>query len=208
MNTAMIPHTTSRCILAAFFVFALAGVTHAQMDAGFLGRRYTGASPFTESLRHRDLSNGNGMELNGNIPLNAFLDAHVLASYEKFKDYSISDTRFGGSLIGYADLDVWKPFAEVAIANTAQSSTVSGIKYNSSDAYWSVGVGIEAPASRSTAVFALITRNNYFNSKLDSYWTYKFGVNTWFTEKIGGLIAISFFKSESITTSIGLTYRF
>ena len=178
------------------------------MEAGFLGKRYAGVSLFTEELRHENISNGYGTEFNGTLPLNSFLDATVRASYEKFNDYSISDRRVGGSLIGYADMDMWKPFIEVSVANTAQSSTVGGIKYSSSDGYWSVGAGIEAPVTRSTAIFGLATRNNYFDSKLDSYWTYKFGVNTWFTPKVGGVISISIFEGESVTYSFGMTYRF
>jgi hypothetical protein len=208
MNTTMIPHTTSRCILAILFVFALAGVTRAQMDAGFIGKRYAGIALFTEDLRKQDISNGNGVELNGNVPLNSFLDASVRASYEKFNDYSISDKRFGGSLIGYADLDTWKPFMELSVANTAQSSTVSGIKYKNSENYWSMGAGVEAAITKSTAIFGLVTHNNYFDSKRDSYWTYKFGLNTWFTPKIGGVFSVSFFESESVTYSFGMTYRF
>jgi hypothetical protein len=205
----MIPSSTSRYILSALFVFAFAAAARAQMDAGFLGKRYVGASLFTENLRHQNISNGYGPELNGNLPLNSFLDATVKASYEKFNDYSISDRRFSGSLVGYADMETWKPFVELSLANTTQSSTtLDGIKHRSSDPFWSVGAGIEAPVTRSTAIFGVVTRNDYFDSKRNSYWTYKFGVNTWFTPKIGGVLSASFFENESVTYALGMTYRF
>lgn len=178
------------------------------MDAGFIGQRHAGVSLFIENLRNENISNGNGTELNANIPITSFLDGGVRASYEKFNDYSISDRRFVGSLIGYADLDTWKPFIELSIGNTAQSSTFSGVTYKNNENYWSVGAGVEAPVTKTTAIFGLATRNNYFDSKRDSYWTYKFGVNTWFNQKFGGVASVSIFEGESVTYSLGLTYRF
>jgi hypothetical protein len=204
----MIPHSFSRCILTALCVFAFAGVTRAQMNAGFLGQRYAGASLFMEDIRKGNISNGNGVEFNANMPLTDFLDAGVRASHEKFNSYSITDRRLGGSLIGYADMDTWKPYIELSVANTAQSSTVAGVTYKNNEMYWSVGAGIEAPLSKSTAIFGLVTHNNYFDNKLDSYWTYKFGFNRWFTPKIGGVFSVTFFEGESVTYSFGLTYRF
>jgi len=178
------------------------------MDAGFIGQRYAGVSLFIEDLRHQNISNGNGTEINANVPLTSFLDAGVRASYEKFNDYSISDRRFIGSLIGYADLDTWKPFMELSVGNTAQSSTFSNITYKNSENYWSVGAGIEAPITKTTAIFGLATRNNYFDTKRNSYWTYKVGVNTWFNKKFGGVASVSIFEGESVTYSLGLTCRF
>ena len=201
--------TRPQCWLFAFLLcLPFAGSAHAQIEAGFLGKRYADASLFIEDLRHGTVSNGLGLELHGNIPLTSYLDASANISYEKFNNYSISDQRIGGSLIGYADLDTWKPFLELTVANTNQSSTVEGVKYTSSKGYWTAGAGIEAPVTRSTAIFGLAARSEYFDRKLASYWTYKFGVNTWFTQKIGGVLAVSFFKNESITYSVGVAYRF
>ena len=209
MNTTMIPHPTSRYLIAVLFILALAGVSRAQqMDAGFLGKRYAGASLFIEHLNSGNIGDGYGAELNGNAPLSSFLDATVQASYEKFGDYSLKDKRFGGSLVGYADLDSWKPFAELGFTNTAQSSTVSGIKYSNSENLCSFGMGVEAPVSKSTAVFALVAYNRYFNTKIDSYWTYKFGVNTWVTPKLGAVFSVSIWDGESTTCSLGVMYRF
>jgi hypothetical protein len=208
MNTTMIPHSFSRCILAVLFVFALAGVARGQRDAGFIGKRYVGVSLFLENIRTEDLSNGNGIELNGNVPLTDFLDASVRVSSEKINDYDISDQRFGGSLIGYADMDTWKPFMELSVANTAQSSTIAGKTYKNSENYWSVGVGIEAAVTKTVAIFGAATLNNYFDNKRDSYWTYKLGLNTWLTPKIGCMFSVSFYESESVTYTLGMNYRF
>jgi hypothetical protein len=208
MNTSMIPHPSSRCILAVLFVFALAGVARAQNDAGFIGKRYAGMSLFLENIRTQNIDNGTGVELNANVPLTGFLDANVRASTEKFNTYSISDQRFGGSLIGYADMDTWKPFMELSVANTAQSSTIAGNTYKNSEAYWSVGVGIEAALTKTMAIFAVATNSNYFDSKRDSYWTYKLGLNTWLTPKIGGVFSVSFYEGESVTYTLGMNYRF
>jgi hypothetical protein len=209
MNPTMIPYPTSRYLIAVLFVLALTDICRAQqMDAGFLGKRYAGASLFIEHLNSGNISNGNGVELTGNAPLASFLDASLHASYEKFGDYSLKDQRFGGSLIGYADLDTWKPFAELGFTNTAQSSTVSGIKYTNSENLCSFGMGVEAPVSKSTSVFGVVAYNRYFNDKIDSYWTYKFGINTWVTPKLGAVLSVSIWDGESTTTSLGMVYRF
>ena len=209
MTSTMIPHTTSRFLIAVFFILALTGISRAQqMDAGFLGKRYAGAALYIEHLNSGDIGNGNGVELNGNAPLASFLDASVQASYEKFGNYSLKDKRLGASLTGYADLDTWKPFAELGFTNTAQSSTVSGIEYTNSENLCSFGVGVEAPVSKSTAVFGVVAFNRYFNDKIDSYWTYKFGINAWVTPKLGAVFSVSIWDGESTTYALGMMYRF
>jgi hypothetical protein len=206
----MIPHSTPRYLIAVLCIFALACIARAQMDAGFLGKRYVGASLFAENVRQQNVPNGNGLEFSGNIPLNSFLDAGVKTSFEKFSEDNlrITDQRITGSVVGYADLENYKPFAEVSLTNTAQTSTFSGLKYKNNESFSSFGAGIEAPVSRSSSIFGLITYNRYFNRNLDSYWTYKFGLNTWLTPKLGAVIAVSFWESESTTYSLGLMYRF
>jgi hypothetical protein len=211
----MLPKSTPQFLIATLCIFALTGIARAQMDAGFVGKRYVGASLFNENLHHENINDGHGAELCANVPLASFLDVGVKTSYEKFSgswqnfgNYSISDRRITGSVIGYYDTDYFKPFIELSYTNTAQSSTFAGATNKNSEGLWGTGIGIEAPVTKSTAIFGLATYNRYFNNNYDNYWTYKFGINTWFTRNVGGVASVSFWDGESTTVSLGIIYRF
>ncbi|MFT3782230.1 MAG: outer membrane beta-barrel protein [Nibricoccus sp.] len=199
---------TLRHILALITFLVLSGSVQAQMDAGLLGKRYAGLGFFSEDVRSSNIDNGDGVELYANVPVCNSLDAGLKTSYEKFSAYKLSDRRISGFAIGYVDMDWIKPFAEASVTSTAQSSTVRDIKYKNNETLWAVGIGLEIPVARSTAVTCSATRNEYFNSDFDTYWTYKVGVSTWFTPKFGGSAAVSIWDGESTTYSLGLNVRF
>jgi len=215
LKSTMQSTSTPRFLISTLCIFALAGIARAQMEPGFIGKRYVGASFFNENLHHENIDDGHGAELCANVPLASFLDVGVKTSYEKFSgsrqdfgDYSISDRRITGSLLGYFDADYIKPFVELSYTNTAQTSTFVGVKNKNNEGLCGVGVGIEAPVSKSTAIFGLATYNRYLNGNYDNYWTYKFGINTWFTRKVGGVVSVSIWDGESTTFSLGVMYRF
>lgn len=204
----MITQSTPRSLIVAILLVALTSIAHAQMDAGFIGKRYAGLSFFSEDLRTSGIDNGNGVELFANVPIVESLDAGLRLSSERFGTYSITDRRITGSILGYIDMDWAKPYAELSITSTNQSSTVNNIEYKNREILWAAGVGFEIPCTRSSALFCGATRNEYFNSEYDSYWTYKFGFNTWVTPKVGVVLCASIWDGESITYSAGFNVRF
>lgn len=204
----MTKHSIPRLLLAIFGLLALASVGHAQMDAGFIGKRYAGLGFFTENVRSSNMDNGNGVELFANVPILDFLDAGFRASSERFSNFSYTDRRIGGYVTAYTDLDWAKPYVEFSISETNQSSSYNNVKYRNRESLWATGLGLEVPVTRSSALFGSATYTEYFNSSYDSAWIYKLGLNTWFTPKLGAVVGISFYESESVTYSLGVNIRF
>jgi hypothetical protein len=206
----MTTHSTPRFrfLIAIILLIAFASSARAQMDAGFIGKRYAGLDFFSENVRTVGIDNGSGVELFGNVPIVESLDASLRLSSERFDSYSITDRRITGSVLGYIDMDWIKPYAELSATTTDQSSTVRNVKYKNRETLWGVGLGLEIPCTRSSAIFCSATRNEYFNSEYNAYWTYKIGLNTWITPKIGLVLAASVWDGESTTYSAGLTVRF
>ncbi|MFT3870096.1 MAG: hypothetical protein QM715_16735 [Nibricoccus sp.] len=204
----MTKHSTPRLLLVILGLLALASAAQAQMDAGFIGKRYAGLGFFTENVRDSNMDNGNGVELFANVPILDFLDAGFRASSERFSNFNYTDRRIGGYVTAYADLEWAKPFVEFSIGETNQSSTYNNVKYRNRESLWATSFGLEIPVTRSSALFASAAYTEYFNSSYDSAWIYKFGLNTWFTPKLGAMIGASFYESESITYSLGLNFRF
>jgi len=208
MYITMTTTSTPRILIATICLLALASAARAQMDAGFIGKRYAGLGFFSEDVRSSDIDNGDGVEFFANTPIIDWLDAGLRASYEKFSSYSLSDRRITGSVLAYTDLDWMKPFAELSVTATNQSSTVNSINYKNRETLWAVGLGAEIPFTRSSALFGSVTRNEYFNSQYDTYWTYKVGMNTWITPKLGATFAVTIWEGESTTYSVGVNVRF
>jgi hypothetical protein len=201
------PPSSFRFLLIAGSLL-LAGSAHAQMDPGFLGKRYAGASLFIETVHEVDLDAGTGMLGTANLPLNANVDLNGYASYERFSDYSIRDKRLGANLVGYLELDYFKPFVEAGVAGTWQSSTIAGRTYDSHDGIYVAGLGVEAAVGRQTAFFLKANFNKFFDSDNGDYWTYTAGLNTWFNDKIGGYASVAFNESETTVYTFGAVYRF
>src|SRR5688572_12432587 len=133
---------TSRAFIAAAFVGCVVAFTSnavAQTNAGLLGQRYFGLSLFTESIRNRDISNGNGGAAGVNFPLTPYLDLGVSGSSESFSDYSVKDHRASAAMIAYRDFNVLKGFVDFSVGGTWQSSKVSGITYRASDGLYAFG---------------------------------------------------------------------
>jgi hypothetical protein len=189
-------------------VLLLAGSAHAQMDPGFLGKRYAGASLFLETVHGSELDAGSGILGSANLPLSANLDLHGYGYYERFSDFDVRDKRIGASVLAYREYDYFKPFIEGGLAGSWQSSTIAGRKYESHDGLYIAGLGVEAAVSRQSALFIKATLNKYFDSDNGDYWTYTGGVNTWFNDKIGGLISVAFNESETTVYTFGLFVRF
>ncbi|MGC4071271.1 MAG: hypothetical protein QM760_01875 [Nibricoccus sp.] len=186
----------------------LAGSLHAQMDPGFIGKRYVGAGLFFETVHDVDIDTGTAFTGTANLPLTANFDLNGFASYESFDDYDISDTRLGAMLVAYKELEYFKPFVEAGVAGTWQESTFGSTTYKSHDGIYIAGLGIEAAVSRSTALFVKADFNKYFDSKNGDYWTYTAGINTWFDEKIGGYASVAFNEGETTLYSFGVICRF
>jgi hypothetical protein len=186
----------------------LAGSAYAQMDPGFLGKRHVGASLFIEAVHEAPVDPGSGIQGSANLPLSANLDLNGYAYYERFSDFNIRDKRIGASVIAYRELDYFKPFIEGGLANTWQSSTIAGRTYKSNDGLYIAGLGVEAAVSRQSALFIKATFNKYFDSDNGKYWTYTGGLNTWFNDKVGGLISVAFNESETTVYTFGLFVRF
>lgn len=202
-------HTSSsfRCFLITGALL-LAGSAHAQMDPGFLGKRYAGAGLFVEKVHDADIDAGIGILASANLPLASHLDLTGFASHERFSDYSIRDKRLGALLVAYWELDYFKPFIEAGAAGTWQSSTIAGRKYENNDGLYIGGLGVEAAISRTTAFFLKAEFNKYFDSENGDFWTYTAGANTWFNDKIGGTLSVAFNESETTVYSLGVVYRF
>lgn len=204
----MITHHRLLRTFIASCTLLVAGVGFAQMDPGFLGKRYVGAGLFFESVNDADLDAGTGFLGTANLPLGPFIDINGFASYERFNNYDIRDERLGATIVAYKELDYFKPFIEGGVAGTWQSSTFGGITYKRHDGIYIAGLGVEAAIGRATALFLKADFNKYFDSDNGDYWTYTAGVNTWFNEKIGGSFTVAFNESETTVFTFGLAYRF
>lgn len=197
--------TGSVCISIALL---LAGTASAQIQAGLLGQRYAGVSVFTESLRDRNISNGNGGDLSVNLPAATNLDFAFGGSYERFSDYSVEDKRLFGTIRAHHDLNGFRPFVDLSLIGTWQSSKVGSYSYSSNDGIWAAGVGVEVPVADATAIIGRAAYQKYFKSENGHYWTYSMGLQHWFTERLGGQISVLFWESDSVIYSAGLNIRF
>lgn len=201
---------TSALIAAALLgcVATLSPTARAQATAGLLGQRYAGLSLFSESIRNRDISNGTGGALGANFPLTPYLDLGVSGSSESFRDYDVKDVRASAGITVYHDFNAFKGFADTSIGGTWQSSEVNGVTYRASDGIYAFGAGIEAPFTDTSALFARVAFNQYFQRERGHYWTYTAGANHWFNEKFGGSLSVTFFESSSIIYTLGVNVRF
>lgn len=200
-------HRSLRIFIAAGSLL-LAGSLFAQMDPGFLGKRYAGAGLFIESVHDADIGSGTGFLGTANLPLITGIDVNGFASYERFSDYSIRDQRLGATLVAYKELEYFKPFIEAGVAGTWQESTFGNQTYKSHDGIYIAGLGVEASVGRMTALFLKADFNKYFDSDNGDYWTYTAGLNTWFNEKIGGSFSVAFNESETTVYTFGVVYRY
>lgn len=198
--------------IAASSLIALAvlldGIAFAQNQAGQLGQRYFGASVFTESLRDRNLDNGNGASATFNFPIASNVDLSFGGSYEKFSDYSVEDKRAFGAVRAYREFSEIRPFIDLSLIGTWQSSQVGSVSYSSNDSIWAGGVGLEVPVGDTTALFARAAYHKYFKSENGHYSTYGAGVHHWFTARVGAEASVLFWESDSIVYSVGLNVRF
>ncbi len=187
---------------------AIAGQAVAQLDAGFIGHRYVGAGFFLESVHDSAVDSGTGFSGSANVPINEFLDFSGSAYYERFGEFNLRDKRVSGSVVAYKDLDYFKPFVELGLAGTWQSSTINGRDYKSHDGIYVAGLGVEAIISRQSALFLRAAYNKYFDSSNGDYWTYSGGINTWFNERVGGVFSVAFHESTSTVVSFTAVFRF
>lgn len=201
------PHASLRLLLIAGSL-AIASTLHAQMDPGFIGKRYATAGLFVENVHDAAIDSGTAFIGTANVPLTANLDLNGSASYERFSDYSIRDKRVGATLVAYKELEYFKPFIELGVTGTWQESTVANRTYKSHDGIYVGGLGVEAAVARRTAVFLKADFNKYFDSDNGDYWTYTAGLNAWFNDKIGGVASIAFNESETTVYNFGIAYRF
>jgi hypothetical protein len=180
----------------------------AQIQAGLLGKRTVGLSGFAEYIRTSNIDNGSGALLGVNLPLGANFDFGLSGSYESIPTNSFQEKQLLASLTSYLALDSFKPFADVSIGNIWQSSTVGGFQYSDNKSIYALGAGVEAPVSDATALVGRISYNKYFDSKLGHHWTYAFGINHWFTERVAGVVSVAFRGSDSIIYTVGLALCF
>ncbi len=186
----------------------LGGRAFAQNQAGQLGQRYFGASVFTENLRDSHLDNGNGAAASINLPIAPSFDFSLGGSYEKFSDYSVEDKRVFGMVRAYRELNGIRPFIDLSLIGTWQSSQVGSTSYSSNDGLWAGGLGLEVPVADTTALFARVAYHKYFKSGNGHYSTYGAGIHHWFNERIGAEASVLFWESDSITYSVGLNVRY
>lgn len=202
--------TSRKIVLALSLALAAAGASSAsaQIEAGLLGRRTFGASLFTETLRNRNIDNGYGGDLSLNVPVAKNLDASFGASYERFSDFSVEDKRLFGSLRAFHEFQGLRPFLDVSLISTHQSSKVGSISYSDSDGIWAGGLGAEIPVGDATAVTGRIAYHRFFKSTNGHYTTYALSLHHWFNERVGGQASVLCWESDSIVYSVGLTFRF
>jgi len=191
----MTTHSIPRLLLVIFGLLAFASAAQAQMDAGFIGKRYAGLGFFTENVDSSNMDNGNGVEVFANVPVLDWLDAGFRASSERFSAFKYTDRRIGGYVTAYTDLEWAKPFVEFSVTETNQSSIYNNVKYRNRESLWATSLGMEVPVTRSSALFGSASYTEYFNSSYDSAWIYKLGLNTWITPKLGAVIGVSFYES-------------
>lgn len=201
---------TKKLTASLMFGFSLlcAGTAWAQTQAGLLGQRYVGVSVFSEDLRDRNISNGYGGDFTVNVPAAPNFDFSFGGSYERFSDYSIEDKRLFGTARVFRDLNSFKPFVDLSLIGTWQSSKVGSYSYSSNDGLWAGGVGLEVPVGDATALTGRVAYNRYFKAENGHYWTYGLSLHHWFTQKLGGQISVLFWESDSVTYSLGLNVRF
>lgn len=202
--------TSSAFFAAAVFgcVLAFSSTVNGQTVAGLIGQRHANLSIFTESLRDRNISNGYGGSVGLNVPMTSFLDFTAGGSFERFSDYSVRDQRAFAGLTAYHDFGTFKAFADTSYGGTWQSSKVAGITYDANDSIFALGGGLEAPVADTSAIFGRVSWNRYSDSSRGHYWTYTAGANHWFNQKYGAVGLVTFFESDSITFSLGMTVRF
>jgi hypothetical protein len=189
------------------FVFALR-LTAADTDAGLLGKNYVGGSLFMEHVRSENISDGFGGAVTGNIAVLPHFDLGAIVSLERFSSYSIHDDRVGAYARGFTEINGFRPFADLTVGGTWQSSTFNGATHRSNDGIYGGAFGIEAPVARSTALIGRIGYNRYLDSNNGHYWQYSLSLNHWLTSQLNLGASVSFQESDSTTYSLHVVLGF
>jgi hypothetical protein len=180
----------------------------ADTDAGLLGKNYVGTNLFLEHVRTANISDGFGGALTGNFAVAPHFDLGAIASLERFSDYSIHDDRVGAYARAFTEVSGFRPFADLSLGGTWQSSTINGVTYRSNDGIFGAAFGVEAPVAKSTALIGRLGYNKYFDSKNGHYWLYSLGLNHWLTPQLNLGASVSFQDSDSITYTLHVVLGF
>ena len=198
-----------RAVFLLCFSFAVASqLSAADTDAGLLGRNYVGTDLFIEHVRTANISDGLGGALTGNFAVAPHFDLGATASLERFSDFSIRDDRLGVYARGFTEVSGFRPFADLSLGGTWQSSTFDGVTHRSNDGIYGVAFGVEAPVAKSTALFGRLGYNKYFDSKNGHYWLYSLGLNHWLTPQLNLGASVSFQDSDSVTYKLHVVLGF
>ncbi len=197
-----------RCaIIAAGSILAHANLA-AQVTAGLVGTRYVEANFFVEDIRANGIDNGFGVIVRGNLPVSSFLDLSAFASRESIDTSSFDETQLGAQLTAHWVVAEMKPFVDVGLANVWQSSEVGSVRFSDNNALYSLGLGLEAPFSDTTALLLRIGQNRYFDGDLGHYTLYTVGFNHRLQDNLSLTGNVTFRDDDSIYYSLGLALKF
>lgn len=198
--------------LAALAVSSCLFGQNAESSAGLLGFRYVGAGVSVEDFRGdlSPLANGVGPDLVVNLPVKSNLDVAFSYGYEhssrsslKLREHSV-----GATVRAYNPYEGVKLFSDATLGYAWTRLRAPAANLSENDAFWSLGVGVEAPVAAATSLIGRVAYVDGFSGDTDGSWTFTGGVNHWFTSKVFGLASVTFVENDSVVYSLGGGLRF
>jgi hypothetical protein len=181
--------------------------------AGLLGYRYAGAGFSVVDFR-RDLSalsNGTGPTAFVNLPVAANIDLGLAYDYMRSSNanYKLREHSVGATVRAYNRYEGVKLFSDATLGYAWSRARVPAANFRLSDddAFWSLGVGVEAPVANATALVGRVGYNDDFNRGSGS-WTFTGGANHWFTSNVFGQATVTFVERDAIIYGISAGVRF
>lgn len=204
----------TKIILAALAIAAGSNAfaqTESSASAGLLGQRFISGSFLTEDFRKSgSLDNAFGGSVDANIPLTANLDFGLGYSYERLSDvFTAREQLISASLRPHFDVaQNTKLFADVVLGHAWYKETGTGYTDTDNVGFLAIGVGAQIAVGPKTALLARVAYNTLLEGGDEENMTYTVGANHWFTQKVGGLLSVTFDEDFSVIYQAGVTVRF
>lgn len=179
-------------------------------NAGLLGQRYAGAGLLVEDFRDSPLANGLGPELVVNLPVAPKVDLAFAYNYERSSNasYKLKEQAIGATVRAYNPYEGVRLFSDATVGHAWVKARALGTRWSEDEAFWALGVGVEAPVGPSTALVGRIAYNDLFSSGDNGTWTFTGGVNHWFTPQVFGTASVTLVEKDAVVYGVGLGLRF
>lgn len=175
-----------------------------QASASLLGVRYVEAG-----FGYLDVNNSNidafTVGANVNVPVTANLDLTVGYSHDWIEDnQSLYDNVLTVSATGYITEGEWRTFVTGGLGHVWESSAIGGDEY----AIWNVGIGAEYSFNNQTALTAVVSYADDFDSGDNHSIAGTVRLSHWFTSSIAGTAGLAWLEEGHIGYAVSAILKF